>query len=79
MKLAAEQPFSRACRRESGAAMIIVFWLVALLSLVIFTTVRVVKNDTDIMISQQKAFRATQLAEMGIAIGTNPRKQQKEG
>ncbi|MDG2125589.1 MAG: type II secretion system protein GspK [Verrucomicrobiales bacterium] len=59
-------------RRESGAAMIIVFWLVALLSLVIFTTVRVVKNDTDIMISQKKAFRATQLAEMGIAIGTNP-------
>ncbi len=59
-------------RHESGAALIIVFWLIALLSLFIFTTMKVVKGDMDVMIGQKKAFRATQLAEMGIAIAVNP-------
>lgn len=65
-------------RRQSGVAMIIVLWLVAFLSLVIFTAVKVVKNDTDVMISQKKSFRATQLAEMGIAIGANPATEEKD-
>ncbi|MDA0812863.1 MAG: type II secretion system protein GspK [Verrucomicrobia bacterium] len=59
-------------RSERAAALITVFWLIAVLSLLIFTTVRVLRNDVRLTISQKKAFRATQLAEMGIAVGVNP-------
>ena len=57
---------------ERGAALIAVFWLIAILSLLIFTTVRVLRNDVQLTISQKKAFRARQLAEMGLAVGVNP-------
>ena len=59
-------------RSERGAALITVFWLIAVLSLLIFTTVRVLRNDVRLTISQKKAFKARQLAEMGIAVGVNP-------
>ncbi|MEZ5325545.1 MAG: type II secretion system protein GspK [Verrucomicrobiales bacterium] len=59
-------------RSERAAALITVFWLIAVLSLLIFTTVRVLRNDVRLTISQKKAFRAMQLAEMGIAVGVNP-------
>ncbi|CAN5248517.1 hypothetical protein BH23VER1_BH23VER1_32260 [soil metagenome] len=62
----------RARSRSRGVALIIVFWLIAILSLSIFTAIRVVRNDVTVMISNKKSFRATQLAEMGIAIGANP-------
>ena len=65
-------------RQESGAALIIVFWLIALLSLFIFTTMKVVKGDMDVMIGQKKSFRATQLAEMGIAVAVNPTTQETD-
>jgi len=59
-------------KHQNGAALIMVFWLIAILTLTIFTAVKVVRNDVSIMVSQKKAFRATQLAEMGIAIASNP-------
>ncbi|MGK0185926.1 MAG: general secretion pathway protein K [Verrucomicrobiales bacterium] len=59
-------------RSERAAALITVFWLIAILSLLIFTTVRVLRNDVRLTISQKKAFRARQLAEMGLAVGANP-------
>ena len=62
----------RRVRSERAAALITVFWLIAVLSLLIFTTVRVLRNDVRLTISQKKAFRAMQLAEMGIAVGVNP-------
>lgn len=62
----------RRIRSERGAALITVFWLIAVLSLLIFTTVRVLRNDVRLTISQKKAFRARQLAEMGLAVGVNP-------
>lgn len=51
--------------------MIGVFWLMAVLSLAVFTTAHLVHNDMDIIVSQKRSFRAGQLAEMGIAIGMN--------
>ena len=45
-------------RSERAAALITVFWLIAVLSLLIFTTVRVLRNDVRLTISQKKAFRA---------------------
>jgi general secretion pathway protein K len=57
---------------QRGAALIAVFWLIAILSLLIFTTLRVLRNDVQLTISQKKGFRARQLAEMGIAVGVNP-------
>ncbi len=69
-------PTTRSTKRrrsaQRGVALVIVFWLIAILSLAIFTSIRVVRDDVTVMISNKKAFRATQLAEMGIAIGANP-------
>ena len=47
-------------------------WLISMLSLLIYSTVRVISHDMDITISQKKAFRARQLAEMGLNIACNP-------
>lgn len=62
----------RRSRREEGSALIGVFWLMAVLSLAVFTTTQLVHNDMEIVVSQKLSFRAGQLAEMGIAIGINP-------
>ena len=49
-----------------------VIWLVAMLSLIIYSTVRIVAHDMDLTIAQKQGFRARQLAEMGINIAMNP-------
>ena len=62
-----------ACRgRQRGSALIAVFWLMAILSLAVFSTIYVVNSDVAVVVSQRKAFRAMQLAEMGVAIASNP-------
>ena len=58
--------------RQGGSALIGVFWLLAVLSLAVFTTAQLVRNDMDIVVSQKQSFRAGQLAEMGLAIGMSP-------
>lgn len=62
----------RRFRRERGSALLLVMWLVTMLSMLIYSTVAVISHDVDITISQKKAFRARQLAEMGINIACNP-------
>ena len=62
----------RRAGRRRGSALIGVFWLLAVLSLAVFTTAQLVHNDMAIVVSQKLSFRAGQLAEMGISIGMNP-------
>lgn len=62
----------RRSRRERGSALLLVMWLITMLSMLIYSTVAVISHDVDITISQKKAFRARQLAEMGINIACNP-------
>ena len=50
----------------------LVFALIAMLSYIIFTTLRIVVNDIDFTIGQKKGFRCRCLAEMGINVGMNP-------
>ncbi len=58
--------------RESGSALIAVFWLMAILSLAVLSTVYVVNSDIDVIISERHGFRAIQLAEAGVAYAANP-------
>lgn len=57
---------------ERGSALLIVFWLMAILSLFLFTSIQLVSSDVDLVISQKHDFRAEQLCEMGLAIAANP-------
>lgn len=59
-------------RPRKGAALIAVLWLIAILSLSVITTLRVISYDMDIVTSKIHGSRCLQLAEMGIAIGSNP-------
>ena len=61
--------------RERGSALLIVFWLMAILSLFLFTSIQLVSSDVDLVISQKHDFRANQLCEMGLAIAANPQVQ----
>jgi len=58
--------------RQRGSALLLVMWLISMLSLLIYSTIRVISHDMDITISQKKAFRARQLTEMGLNIACNP-------
>ena len=55
-----------------GAALIAVLWLIGILSLAAVTTLRVISFDMEVATSKIHGFRAYQLAEQGIAIGSNP-------
>jgi hypothetical protein len=59
-------------RHRRGSALLMVIWLVAMLSLIIYSTIRIVAHDMDLTIAQKQAFRARQLAEMGINVAMNP-------
>ncbi len=61
--------------KDRGSALLIVFWLMAILSLFLFTTIQLVSSDVDLVISQKHDFRAEQLCEMGIALAANPQVQ----
>ena len=65
------RPDSRSCG-ERGAALIAVLFVIAVLTMVLATTVVLVQSDTELATTQKKSFRATQVAEMGLAIGANP-------
>ncbi len=55
-----------------GAALIAVLWLIAILSLAAITSLRVISFDMELVAAKVHGSRAFQLAEMGIAIGSNP-------
>jgi general secretion pathway protein K len=57
---------------KRGSALVAVIWLVAILAMATVATLRVVSFDVDLGTSQIHGFRARQLAEMGIAVASNP-------
>lgn len=59
-------------RRQRGSALLLVMWLIAVLGMAIYGAVRMIAHDMDMTIAQRKAFRARQLAEMGINVACNP-------
>jgi type II secretory pathway component PulK len=58
--------------KPGGSALVLVFWIVAILGLAVFAAVRIVAFDLEVVSSQVQGARAKHLAEMGIAIGANP-------
>ncbi len=65
-------PTARAgtCRR--GSALVVVFWIMAILALAVFAAVRVVYMDADIATAQLNGFDAFLAAERGVAVASNP-------
>ena len=59
-------------KSSHGFALVAVLWLIAILSLAAITTLRVISFDMRIATAKIHGSRASQLAEMGIAIGANP-------
>ena len=57
---------------QDGFALVAVLWLIAILSLAAVTTLRVISFDMQVATAKVHGSRAFQLAEMGIATGSNP-------
>jgi general secretion pathway protein K len=58
--------------RRRGAALIAVLWLIAILAMACIAALRVISFDMDLATSKVHGSRARQIAEMGIAVGSNP-------
>jgi general secretion pathway protein K len=59
-------------QRSRGVALIAVLWLIAILALACMVTLRVISFDMELATAKVHGSRARQVAEMGIAIGSNP-------
>ena len=59
-------------QRPRGVALMAVLWLIAILAMACMTTLRVISFDMEIATAKVHGSRARQMAEMGIAIGSNP-------
>ena len=59
-------------KMASGSALIVVFWILAILALAVFSSVRVVYHDADVVAAQVNGLEALQVAECGIAVAVNP-------
>lgn len=59
-------------RHPRGAALLAVILLIAILALAAMTTLRVVSFDLEVATSKVHGSRAKHVAEMGIAVGSNP-------
>lgn len=57
---------------RKGAALIAVIWLIAILGIACMAALRVISFDMDLATSKIHGSRARQVAEIGIAIGSNP-------
>ena len=55
-----------------GAALMAVLWLIAILALACMATLRVISFDMELASAKVHGSRARQVAEKGIAIGSNP-------
>ncbi|MBX3741962.1 MAG: general secretion pathway protein GspK [Akkermansiaceae bacterium] len=63
---------TRRRRHPRGASLLAVILLIAILAMATMTTLRVVSFDMEIATAKIHGSRAKQVAEMGIAIGSNP-------
>ena len=59
-------------RKSRGAALMAVLWLIAILSMACMASLRVISFDMEVTSAKVHGSRARQVAEMGIAIGSNP-------
>jgi len=59
-------------RKSRGAALMAVLWLIAILSMACMAALRVISFDMELASAKVHGSRARQVAEMGIAIGSNP-------
>ncbi|MGL5017176.1 MAG: general secretion pathway protein GspK [Luteolibacter sp.] len=59
-------------RRSRAAALMAVLWLIAILAMACMATLRVISFDMELVSANVHGSRARQVAEMGIAIGSNP-------
>ncbi len=59
-------------RSPRGAALMAVLWLIAILSMACMATLRVISFDMELASAKVHGSRARQVAEKGIAIGSNP-------
>ncbi len=66
------QGHSRPPAFHSGAALLAVIWLIAILAIATMTALRVISFDMEIATAKIHGSRARQIAEMGIAVGSNP-------
>lgn len=57
---------------SQGTALLAVIWLIAILAIAALATTRVVSFDMNVASAKIHGFRAKQLAEMGIAVASNP-------
>ncbi len=55
-----------------GAALMAVLWLIAVLAMACMTALRVISFDMELATAKIHGSRARQIAEMGIAVGSNP-------
>jgi general secretion pathway protein K len=55
-----------------GSALIMVIFLITMLGMIVYAMHHIVKHDADLAIAQKQAFRARQVAEMGINWAMNP-------
>ena len=59
-------------RKPRAAALMAVLWLIAILSMACMATLRVISFDMEVASAKVHGARARQVAEMGIAVGSNP-------
>ncbi len=59
-------------RKARGAALMAVLWLIAILSMACMASLRVISFDMELAAAKVHGSRARQIAEMGIAVGSNP-------
>jgi len=59
-------------QRPRGAALMAVLWLIAILAMACMAALRVISFDMELATAKVHGSRARQIAEMGIAVGSNP-------
>jgi general secretion pathway protein K len=59
-------------RPTRGAALMAVLWLIAILAMACMATLRVISFDMELATAKIHGSRARQIAEMGVAVGSNP-------
>ncbi len=65
-------PAQRISRKNSGAAMVAVLWLIGVLGMAAMIALRVISFDMELATAKVHGSRARQFAEMGIAVACNP-------
>ena len=63
---------TRPDQRHRGVALLAVIWLIAILAIACMSALRVISFDMDVASAKIHGSRARQVAEMGIALGSNP-------